>query len=252
VGSLNIRYFAGGQGEPLIIVHGGGGGARAWLGNAEQLSQHYSVYIPDLPGFGQSQSANDKFYLPEYVAFIEEFSRTLGLKHFHLIGHSIGGAIALQYALRFPQKVTGLVLVSSWCLGIEAALWVRLLSHSVLCRSLGEAAVNVMKAAKWLTSLFYAPFKFPNPITRIKMDMGKSMIALNGQTTVLSSQLPQLMMPTLVVWGSGDRTVPQKHAYAAARLIPDGQLRIFQGCGHSVYKQRVGDFSRAVSDFLDN
>ena len=51
VGSLNIRYFAGGQGEPLVIIHGGGDGARAWLQNAEELSRHYSVYIPDLPGF---------------------------------------------------------------------------------------------------------------------------------------------------------------------------------------------------------
>jgi pimeloyl-ACP methyl ester carboxylesterase len=251
VGSLNIRYFAGGQGDPLIIIHGGGDGARSWLRNAKDLSRHYSVYIPDLPGFGHSQSANDRFHLPEYVAFIEDFSSTLGIKRFHLIGHSIGGGIALHYALKFPQKVKGLVLVSSWCLGIEAALWVRLLSHPALCRSLGEAGIAVLKGVKWLARLFYAPFRFANPLTRVKMDIGRTMITLRGQTTVLQDRLAELTMPTLLVWGAGDHIVPAAHAYAAAQLIPDCQLHIFKCCGHNVYRQRAVEFSQLMANFLD-
>jgi 4,5:9,10-diseco-3-hydroxy-5,9,17-trioxoandrosta-1(10),2-diene-4-oate hydrolase len=251
VGSLNIRYFTGGQGDPLIIIHGGGDGARAWLRNAEELSRHYSVHIPDLPGFGHSQSANDRFHLSEYVAFIEDFSSTLGIKRFHLMGHSIGGGIALHYALKFPQKVKGLVLVSSWCLGIETALWVRLLSHPALSRSLGEAGIAVLKGVKWLARLFYAPFRFANPITRVKMDIGKNMITLKGQTTVLQDRLAELTMPTLLVWGAGDHIVPAAHAYAAAQLIPDCQLHIFEGCGHNVYRQRAGEFSQLLANFLD-
>jgi pimeloyl-ACP methyl ester carboxylesterase len=251
VGSLNIRYFSGGQGDPLVIIHGGGDGARAWLRNADELSKNYSVYIPDLPGFGHSQSASNKFHLPEYVAFIEDFSHTLGIESFHLVGHSIGGGIALHYALKSPQKVKGLVLVSSWCLGIEAALWVRLLSHPALSRSLGEAGIAVLKGVKWLARLFYAPFRFANPITRVKMDIGKTMITFRGQTTVLQDRLCELTVPTLLVWGAGDRIVPAAHAYAAAGLIPDCQLHIFEGCGHSVYKQRAGEFSQLVANFLD-
>ncbi|MBL7061489.1 MAG: alpha/beta fold hydrolase [Dehalococcoidia bacterium] len=252
VGSLNIRYFAGGQGEPLVIIHGGGDGARAWLQNAEELSRHYSVYIPDLPGFGQSQSANDRFHLPEFVAFIEDFSQALGLERFYLMGHSIGGGIALHYALRFPQKVKGLVLVSSWCLGIEAALWVRFLSRPAFCSSFGEASIAILKAVKWLARIFYAPFKIANPPTRIKMEMGKTMMTLKGQTTVLLNQLSELTVPTLLVWGAGDRIVPASHAYAAAKLIPDCQLHIFEGCGHNVYRQRAGEFSQLLTNFLDN
>ncbi len=251
LGSLNIRYFSGGQGEPLVIIHGGGDGARAWLKSSEELSKYYSVYIPDLPGFGHSQSANDKFHLPEYVAFIEDFTHALGIESFHLVGHSIGGGIALHYALKSPQKVKGLVLVSSWCLGIEAALWVRLLSHPALSRSLGEAGIAVLKGVKWLARLFYAPFRFANPVTRVKMDVGKTMITLRGQTTVLQDRLCELTMPTLLVWGSGDRIVPASHAYVAAELIPDCQLHIFEGCGHSVYKQRAGEFSQLLANFLD-
>lgn len=189
--------------------------------------------------------------MPEFVAFIENFSQVLGLERFHLIGHSIGGGIALQYALKFPHKVEGLVLVSSWCLGIEAALWVRLLSHPSLCRSLGRAAIVVLKGVQWLACQFYAPFRFANPVTPVKIDLGKTMMTLKGQTTVLLNELPELVVPTLLVWGAGDRIVPAHHAYAAAELIPDCQLHIFEGCGHSVYRQKVGDFSQLLIDFLD-
>jgi pimeloyl-ACP methyl ester carboxylesterase len=251
VGNLNICHFTGGQGDPLVIIHGGGDGARAWLKNAEQLSRYYTVYLPDLPGFGRSQSANGRFYLPEYVAFIEDFSSAVGLDSFYLIGHSIGGGIALHYALKSPQKVKGLVLVSSWCLGIEAALWVRLLSQPALCRSLGEAGITVLKGVKWLARQFYAPFRFANPITRVKMDIGKTMVTFGGQTVVLRDRLCELTMPTIVVWGAGDNVVPAAHAYAAAELIPDCELHVFQGCGHNVYRQRMEEFSQLLSRFTD-
>jgi 4,5:9,10-diseco-3-hydroxy-5,9,17-trioxoandrosta-1(10),2-diene-4-oate hydrolase len=251
VGNLNIRYFTGGQGDPLVIIHGGGDGARAWLKNAEELSKYYRVYIPDLPGFGRSQSANDRFYLPEFVDFVDNFSSALGLDSFYLIGHSIGGGIALHYALMFPQKVKGLVLVSSWCLGIETALWVRLLSHPALCRSFGEAGIAVLKGIKWLARLFYAPFRFANPITRVKMDIGKTMVTFRGQTVVLQDRLCELTMPTLLVWGDGDNVVPAAHAYLAAELIPDCQVHVFEGCGHNAYRQRVEEFSQLLAGFQD-
>ena len=251
LGSLNIRYFSGGQGDPLVIIHGGGDGARSWLKNAEELSRYYTVYLPDLPGFGRSQSANDKFHLPEYVAFVESFTKAMDIDSFHLMGHSIGGGIALHYALKSPEKVKGLVLVSSWCLGIEAALWVRLLSHPPLCQSLGEASIAVLKGVKWVARLFYAPFRFANPVTRVKIDIGKTMVTFRGQTTVLQDRLCELTVPTLVVWGSRDPIVPAAHAQVAAELIPDCQMHIFQGCGHSAYQQRSGEFSELLANFLD-
>ena len=83
------------------------------------------------------------------------------------------------------------------------------------------------------------------------MDIGKTMITLRGQKTVLLNQLSELTMPTLLVWGAGDRIVPAAHAYVAAELIPDCQLHVFEGCGHSVYKQRVEEFSKLMANFLD-
>lgn len=250
IGGLKINYFTGGQGEPLVIIHGGGDGAKSWLKNIEELSQHYKVYIPDLPGFGDSQSIDDRFSLPEYVSFMEEFANSLDLGPFYLVGHSIGGGIALHYAFKHPQRIGALILVNSFCLGKDIALWVRLLSASALCRSLGKAVMAIFKAIKWLAYQFWAPFHLGNVISNVKMDMGRTMTNLRGQSNVLQDQLPQLEIPTLVVWGARDIIVPTRHAYEAAMAIPNCQLHVFKDCGHSAYKQRIPEFSNVVITFL--
>ncbi len=250
VGEVNINYFTGGIGDSLVVIHGGGYGARSWLKNAEELSKNYSVYIPDLPGFGDSQPISDRFHMSEYVSFVDDFTRALGLERFYLVGHSIGGGIALHYAFKHPHKVSGLVLVNSFCLGKEVALWIRVLSASALCNSLGRLLATSIKAVKSLVRLVYAPFIFANPVSHIKIDMGQTMTTLRGQSKILKDRLANLKVPTLVVWGAKDIIVPASHAYAAAKVIPDCQLHVFHDCGHSAYKQRPTEFSQIVERFL--
>ncbi len=249
VGKLDIHYFTGGNGDPLVVIHGGGSGAGAWLQSMTELCGHYKIYVPDLPGFGHSQPMEGSEGISEFVEFLEDFTRSLGLKRFHLVGHSLGGGIALRYALKFPHRVGKLVLVSSMCLGKEIALWVRFLSSSVFFRSLGVAAAAVMGAVKRLVFLVYAPLRFANPLPRTKINLGTSMTTFKEQTTVLVSRLSELMMPTLLVWGANDGIVPVSHAYAAARLIPDCQLHVIDGCGHSVSK-KAKQFSHILTRFL--
>ncbi|MFC1956444.1 alpha/beta fold hydrolase, partial [Chloroflexota bacterium] len=91
VGELDIHYLSGGQGDPLIVIHGGSEGAGAWVGNMVELCGNYTVYIPDLPGFGQSQPMKGDYYIPELIEFVNDFAHKLELKNFHLMGHSLGG-----------------------------------------------------------------------------------------------------------------------------------------------------------------
>jgi len=248
VGKLDINYLIGGQGAPLVVIHGGGEGARAWLQNLGELSKYYTVYVPDLPGFGRSQPMSDNFHISEFVKFVEGFSHKLGLKRFHLLGHSFGGGIALHYALRFPHEIKSLVLVNSMCLDKEIALWVRFLS--TLAFYLGEAALAILKAVGWLIRPFFIPFEFAPPLLWFRIGLGRSVATLRGQTTVLLNRLSELIVPTLLVWGARDVIVPASHAYAAAKLIPHCQLHIFEGCGHSAYKQKVHEFSQLLVKFL--
>lgn len=251
VGSLDIHYLNGGEGDPLVLIHGGGDGGRAWLENLTQLSNHFTVYAPDLPGFGHSQPIGDDFHVSEFVDFIEGFTNNLGLKRFHLVGHSLGGGIALHFALKFPHKIGRLVLVSSMFLGKEIALWARVLSSPAFLRFIGAANIAIFKAVGWLARLLYAPFEFAIPFSRVQMSIGKTIMTLQGQTIILLNRLSELIMPTLLVWGARDGIVPARHAYAAAEEIPDCQLHVFEGGGHSVYKQRVQEFSQLLAGFLN-
>ena len=83
------------------------------------------------------------------------------------------------------------------------------------------------------------------------IDMGKKMTTLKGQTTVLFNRLSELLVPTLLVWGVRDSIVTVSHTYAAAKIIPDCQLHVFENCGHSIYRQQVQAFSQLLVRFLD-
>jgi pimeloyl-ACP methyl ester carboxylesterase len=250
VNGLDVRYYTAGQGDPLMVIHGGGGDARTWLNNIEVLSEKYTVYAPDLPGYGASQPLNGSYYIPELAKFIDGFSDDLGLDRFYLMGHSLGGGIALNYALEFPHKIKKLVLVSSLCLGKEIALWVRLLSIPALLRSIGSITMAVLKTIKWLVQTFMEQVEFIMPLSPASVIIGGSITTLKEQTLVLANRLSEILMPTLLVWGAKDPIVPVRHAYAAAQVIPDCQLKVFMNCGHNVHRDEIREFSHTLAGFL--
>jgi pimeloyl-ACP methyl ester carboxylesterase len=251
IGALDVGYVTGGQGEPLLIIHGGGNSGDAWQKNAIEFSRHYRVYVPDLPGFGSSQPISEQFILSEYISFMEDFCRHLGLDNFHLIGHSLGGSIALQYSLSHPERVKRLVLISSIGLGKEIAWWARFLSLPIFYRMAKKVLLSVFRAARWLVQLVNYPLESLVPPSLLRMSIGQSIMSLKGQTAVLANRLSGLLVPTLLVWGARDNVVPVSHAHAAARLIPNCQVHVFQRSGHSVYRQKLAEFTQLVIRFLN-
>jgi len=250
INGLDIHYLTGGKGEPLIIVHGGGDGASAWMKNGIVLSRKFTIYVPDMPGFGTSQSMEGAYSIPDMVDFIDSFASAMGLESFYLMGHSLGGGIALHYTLKHPMKIRKLVLVSSLCLGKEIAWWVRLFSSPVVNKSLGKAAISLFKGIKYVAR-YFGPWRIVQPVSRTSLQIGSCIATLTEQTVVLLSQLPKIMVPTLVMWGARDPIVPFAQAYAAAELIPDCQVKVFMDAGHSVYRERLREFSSTLSEFLD-
>ncbi|MBN1692368.1 MAG: alpha/beta fold hydrolase [Dehalococcoidales bacterium] len=249
VNGLDVHYYTAGQGEPLVVIHGGGGDARTWRRNIGVLAEKYTVYAPDLPGYGGSQPLDGKYYVPELSDFVEKFTKSLGLEKFSLVGHSLGGGIALDYALKFPLKITKLVLISSLCLGREIAFWVRFFSLPAFVRSIGAVMNFGFKCVKLLLD-HLNPAKYILPLTPAGMAVGVSISNFHQQTLVLEKQLPEVKMPTLLVWGSRDPVVPVKQAYRAAEVIPDCQVAVFRNSGHNVHREELKKFSSIVTDFL--
>jgi pimeloyl-ACP methyl ester carboxylesterase len=248
VSGRDVRYYKAGQGEPLLVVHGGGGDAATWLDNILELSENYTVYAPDLPGFGGSQALDGDCYVPELTTFISDFSDNLGLDSFHIIGHSIGGGIALNYALESPHRIKKLILISSLCMGHEIALWVRILS--LPARYIGSVLKFGLRGVKWIFTSLLAPFKLVIPLTSTSLGFGKSISNFKEQTLVFANRFSEIMIPTLLVWGAKDPIVPVKHAYAAAEVIPDCRIKVFENRGHNVHRDEIDQFSSIVNRFL--
>jgi pimeloyl-ACP methyl ester carboxylesterase len=218
--------------------------------NASELSKNFTVYVPDLPGFGFSQPLIGHYHIPELAEFVDNFANHLGLENFHLVGHSLGGGIAIKYVLQFPQKVKKLVLVSSMCLGKEIAWWTRLLSQPTFVKSIMAVVTGVFEGVRWIVERCYSGIKLVLPFTVTSILIGSAMTTIEEQAIVFVNHLSLIMVPTLVVWGARDSIVPSEQAHAAAQLIPHCEVKIFEGSGHNVYKQRIDEFSQLVIEFL--
>jgi pimeloyl-ACP methyl ester carboxylesterase len=249
VDGLDVHYYTAGQGEPLVVIHGGGGDARTWRNNIIELSEKYTVYAPDLPGYGGSQPLAGNYYIPELSDFLGSFASNLGLERFFLVGHSMGGGVALDYALKSPHKIKKLVLVSSLCLGREIAFWVRLFSIPALLQSLGVLTISILKSIKWLAERLN-PAEFILPLSPASVTVGGNITTLRQQSVVLENRLSEVAVPTLLVWGSRDPIVPVKHAYQAAKVIPDCRVKVFENRGHNVHRDELAEFSSTLTGFL--
>jgi pimeloyl-ACP methyl ester carboxylesterase len=250
VDGRDVHYYTAGNGEPVVVIHGGGGDARTWWHNITELAEKYTVYAPDLPGYGGSQALDGKYYIPELSDFVDKFAGALRLEKFNLVGHSLGGGVALNYALNFPQKISKLVLVSSLCLGQEIAFWVRLLSIPALLKSLGAVVTGVFRLIRWAIKVLLLPIEFIIPLSPAAMIVGGNISTLKEQTLVLANRLSDLVMPTLVVWGGRDPVVPVRHAYAAAQVIPDCRIKVFHKRGHNVHRDELKQFSSVITGFF--
>jgi pimeloyl-ACP methyl ester carboxylesterase len=249
VDGRDVHYYTAGRGEPLIVIHGGGGDARTWRDNIIELAEKYTVYAPDLPGYGGSQALDGNYYIPELSRFLGSFASNLGLEKFHLVGHSLGGGVALDYALKSPQKIKKLVLVSSLCLGREIAFWVRLFSIPAFLRSVGMLTISILRSIKWLAERLN-PAGFIMPLSPASMTVGGNITTFKQQSLVLENRLSEVAVPTLVVWGSRDPIVPVRHAYQAAKVIPDCRVKVFENRGHNVHRDALEEFSSTLSGFL--
>jgi 4,5:9,10-diseco-3-hydroxy-5,9,17-trioxoandrosta-1(10),2-diene-4-oate hydrolase len=224
-----------------VLLHGGGSDSRQWLETMQELSRHYRVYAPDLPGFGKSGSLPGTFSLHRLSRFVDRFLTGLGLRQVRLLGHSLGGWVALSFVLDSPERVERLVLVDSLGLGSEIAWWVKLLSIPLIALPLRVMARGAWHALRrllqlrphislphWLGSIY--------PLHPAQEHLGREVAGMGGQKNDLSHRLSEIGVPTLILWGGRDPVLPVLQAHRAHRLIPGSRLRVFEKVGHSVYR----------------
>jgi pimeloyl-ACP methyl ester carboxylesterase len=264
----SLAYTDSGTGPVVLFIHGILGSQRQWAHLVDRLDDDYRVLVPDLFGHGQSEKPVGDYSLGAHAGTLRDLLDRLDVERVTLVGHSLGGGIALEFAYLFPDRVDRLVLVATGGLGREvnpllraatlptaglvlpviASRWVRD-RVSAAGRTLGGLGVGAKSdiAEIWqgFTSLGDADTR------RAFLATTRAVLDPGGQTISALDYLPEQMpLPTLVVWGTRDRMIPAWHALAAAESIEGCRVELFEGAGHFPHLDEPDRFVDLVRDFV--
>jgi pimeloyl-ACP methyl ester carboxylesterase len=268
VGNINTRFRAAGdKGTAVILIHGIGDSLEAWEFNIDALAQKHRVYAIDLVGFGRSDKPESS-YVSEYsnfAKFVNDFMIAQHIEHASLVGNSLGGAVSLQFAIQFPEKLEKLVLVSSAGLGKEFSPVLRICTLS----RIGELLIQPTRkgVVRSLKALIYDKTLITEEQVESQCQLAslpgwqkyflstlRNIVSFSGQRSdvilPILNNLANITVPTLIIWGQQDQMIPVAHAYVAKERIPNAELHIFNHCGHIPPRENPEEFSNLVLDFL--
>jgi 4,5:9,10-diseco-3-hydroxy-5,9,17-trioxoandrosta-1(10),2-diene-4-oate hydrolase len=267
VGGIKTRYWnLESRGTAVILLHGIGSCVETWAFNIGALAQYYRVYALDLVGSGRSDKPPATYSLTNLTEFVKTFMDVLGIDRASLIGNSMGGSIALQFALTYPQRVEQLVLVNSLGLGREISLSLRLANlpfvdklykptRSSTALFLRQIVFDPSLIADEWIDLFYEIMTLPGArealIAQIRAQIGWFGVKPDVYQSILA-RLHTITIPTLILWGQQDRVLPASHAQVATQRLPNSRLHIFDSCRHWPHLERAEEFNALVLKFLQN
>lgn len=248
-----IRYLkAGSSKKNLVLIHGIGASAERWEFVIPQLSKHFTVFVPDLIGFGYSDKPNVDYTTEFFAKFLFSFLQTLGLEKTAVVGSSLGGQIAIEYAFNNQNSVNKLVLVSpaGAMKGSTPALDAYVMAALYPDHEIAKNAFTMMTGNNSEVS----PHIIENFVQRMKMPNAKFafMSTLLGlkHAPEITTRLEVIDVPTLVVWGELDPVIPVKYAKEFVQKIKDCRFYQMQNCGHTPFVDAPEKFSKVVLDFL--
>ena len=251
IDDLEINYKIAGQGEPLLIWHGWGGSSDSWQKVQDILGQNFQVISLDLPGFGKSSNPPQPWKTDDYLAILLKFAEKSGLSNFYLVGHSFGGGLAAKFSAENPQKVKALVLTDAAIFRSKRRLNWRQKIASVLAKIglVFEKMPLIGKSLYPLARRFlyrFAGVHDYNQANGVMKETFKNIISED-----ISSYLPQIKVPTLILWGKEDKSTPLGDAFEAQKLISNSQIKIIEKASHSPHLIQPEATAEIIADFLN-
>jgi pimeloyl-ACP methyl ester carboxylesterase len=264
----DVTFRMGGEGPTLVLVHGIAGSSTTWRGVFPALAEHYTVVAPDLLGHGHSAKPRGDYSLGAYASGIRDLLTVLGQERVTVVGHSLGGGVAMQFAYQFPERAERLVLVAAGGLGKEVSPLLRavtvpgaeyvlpvLLNRRI--REAGEWFGRVPRRLGWRPGDTVAEvWRSYTTLTERHGQQAfihtiRSVIDVAGQRVSAHDRLYLARaLPTLIVWGDEDRIIPVSHAHLAAESMPGARLEILEGAGHFLPWRDAERFLLVLEDFL--
>lgn len=263
-----LSYRAAGKGPLLVLVHGIAGTSATWDGVIPWLAERYSIIAPDLLGHGQSSKPEGDYSLGAYANGIRDLLEALGHERSTLVGHSLGGGVAMQYSYQFPERCERLVLVSSGGLGRElhpllraAALpgaevvlpWLSMAGDRSVGRLVHFLGGLGVRASADLEETWRSFVSLVDPgARRAFIHTVRGIIDLHGQRVTANDRLYlAAALPILIVWGERDPLIPVVHGREAHAQLPGSRLEVFPEAGHFPYRDDPRRFVATLFDFLD-
>lgn len=264
---IHVRENGDPTGDPVLLLHGIGRSLEDWEPQQSRLSDAYRVISVDMPGFGLSQRLPESTTLRTLAEGVLGALDALGERRpVHVMGNSLGGAVAMQLSARAPDRVRTLTLVNSAGFGKEVTVVLRLLAIPGLGRGmLGAADRNAMRRterALFFDGSFVTEERIDHAV-KVGQQPGSAAVFLEaaralgtlrgvsrGWRSALLAEVAAHPKPTLVVWGERDLILPAHHLRAAQRMLPWAQTHVFADTGHMPQVEKADEFAKLTRGFL--
>jgi len=252
IGGRRIRYLKRGEGgEPVLLLHGFGGDLGNWLFNHDALAEGRVVYAIDLPGHGESAKDVGAGTLDELAAVVAAFLETLGVESAHLVGHSLGGAVALAMASATPKRVRSLSLICSAGLGREINAgyiegFVRATTRNALRPCVAQLYADETLVTRQLVDDLLK-YKRLEGVDAALRKLADNLFPGGTQASLFRDGLASTKIPVLVIWGAKDRIIPAAHAEGLPGHV---KVEVLPDAGHMVQMEAAGAVNRLLGSFI--
>jgi pimeloyl-ACP methyl ester carboxylesterase len=264
-----VIYRIAGSGPPVVLIHGMVNSSRHWEEVALRLAGDYTVVAPDLIGHGDSATPRGDYSLGAHAASIRDLLAVIGIDRATIVGHSLGGGVAMQFFYQFPQRTERLVLVSSGGLGHEVSPLLRsaalpgakpllaLAAHRRVLTALAAAGRRLRARGVDKGIYLQAIARALSPLEgrggrEAFLQTLRSVIDIRGQRVSARDRLYLLeSMPTMIVWGGRDQTIPLAHGRAAHEAIPGSRFETLPRAAHFPHLEDPAGLAAVLRDFLE-
>jgi pimeloyl-ACP methyl ester carboxylesterase len=265
-------FRVAGTGPAILLIHGIGDNSTTWDTVQSKLAQRFTVIAPDLLGHGKSDKPRADYSVAAYANGMRDLLSVLDIEHVTVVGHSLGGGVAMQFAYQFPQLVERLILVgaggvtkdvnialriASVPMGSEALALLRLpmvLPALQVIGRVGGALFGSTGVGRDLPEVVRILADLPEPTASSAFARTlRAVVDWRGQVvTMLDRCYLTESVPVQLIWGSRDSVIPVEHAKMAHSAMPGSQLEIFEGSGHFPFHDDPDRFVELVEKFIDS
>ena len=249
-----VHYEVYGRGKPVILLHGWLGSWGLWQETMGFLGRYYRTYALDFWGFGESGKKRETYAVQDFVGLVNQFMDQLGIVHAPLVGHSMGGTVSLSVAIRYPERVSKVVVVGSPMVGSSLAPLLKLLG----LRPVAFMLFNMMGVFR-AGMRVYSPFICSDPRFPAMMDRDLTRTTLESflrsigslRRTDLRPMLDQIKIPALGIYGDRDIIVHPKQWQPMQKGIGHAQIERLPLAGHFPMLEEPQRFADRLKAFLD-